>query len=792
VTEQPSQGPPNRKGIVVCIVAVIVLSVIGWLRLRIDTSLEPMLPESHEARKTLAFMRDSSFASKAVLWFRLTDKGTPEELFAAADATEKNLDSKLISRVIRPPRGADALEELLGILDHAGELLTPEEMAQLDPLTTPESLDKRLRECYMQLLKPEGTFMQPVIRRDPLGLGTQILGRLRNLAQGMGYKVEPRDGRLLHADGRQLLLIVETSSSATSLEGSEALAAHLRALAAAAPPNVQILPICPQIHTAENHRRMERDMRLAGIIDAAAFLLLFLVVRRDWRVAAVFLLPLLTVGITIGLCGLFHPNLSAIVIGMSATMAGSAVDYGIFVYTAIWLGSDPRANIARIRKPLIISHLTTLGVFFAFLFSDIPAYRQLGWMTSLSLVLSLLAALYVLPAMLKPGGKVMALKLGMPLEKWGRKMVPAVALAGILMVVGTILALKVSFDSDITQLDGIDPSIRQAEKTFQSTWGESETEKGLLVATGKTRDEAELLNDQVTRQLSGKLPRGEFVSLSSFWPSMSTQRANLARWQAFWTPDRIAEFRKNLAAAGAPYDFSAKAFEPFFASLAAPPKEETSRQILSSIETLYIARSKKGDWQILNFFEDTPENVKAVAAAIRDTPNTQVVARSALSDAFAKSARSETTLLVSISVAFIVVSLLVMTRSPVKSFVMMLPAITGIIGMLAVMTLMSIPMSVVIVVAAIMVLALASDYGIFAVFAWDRGESTLGQGMASVHLSSITTLIGTGALLLAIHPAMFLVGISMTSGLLVGYLTAFFVIPGICYLLDRRKKQGEA
>jgi len=82
--------------------------------------------------------------------------------------------------------------------------------------------------------------------------------------------------------------------------------------------------------------------------------------------------------------------------GMSVTMAGSAVDYGIFVFTALWLGSDPKADVRRMRKPLVISHLTTLGVFSPFFFPT-SRYRQLGWMTSLSLILSLLGALFVLP-----------------------------------------------------------------------------------------------------------------------------------------------------------------------------------------------------------------------------------------------------------------------------------------------------------------------------------------------------------------------------------------------------------
>jgi predicted exporter len=144
--------------------------------------------------------------------------------------------------------------------------------------------------------------------------------------------------------------------------------------------------------------------------------------------------------------------------------------------------------------------------------------------------------------------------------------------------------------------------------------------------------------------------------------------------------------------------------------------------------------------------------------------------------------------LVGISVAFIVISLLALTRSIRQSILIMLPAATGIAAMLAVLVLLGQGMSVVTVVAAILVLALGSDYGVFAAYAWDNHEPVLGQGMSSVLLSFLTTLAGTGAMLLARHPGLWLVGVSLTSGLLAAYLTAFIMIPGIEYLRESRVK----
>lgn len=776
----------QRRWMIVGIVAAVAISIAGWCRLRLDNSLEPLLPENSPARQTILFLRDSTFATKAILWFRLTDGGDVSDLYRAADETEKKLDPNLIKRVIHPPAEAGALDEALAMLNDAGELLNANDLKDMQAQMQPDALKKRMRDCYLQLIKPESSFYAQIMPRDPLGISERVLPRLLALVQGLGYRVQVKDGRLLHEDGRQLMMVLETSASATSLESSKALADHLTKLAAEVPPGVQIIPICGQIHTEQNDELMEHDFHLAGAINTAAFVLLFFLVSRDFRVAAVFLLPLVTTAITIGWCALVYPHLSTMMIALAVTMAGSAVDYGIYVYTAVTLGRDPTADVRRIFRPLIISHLTTLGVFVAFLFSKIPAFRQLGYLTSISLVMSLLSAIFLLPKMIRPGGKVTLLGRGMPLRRWGKLMLPVTAACALVLVGAVIIAVRIRVDPDVTKLDGVSAQVKQNESDFQKTWGRSDKELAILVVSGKTREAAEEANDQVYNLVAPQFPDGKFVSLASFWPSRATRAQNLARWEAFWSPQRVAKFRADLTAAGKPYGFSAAAFEPFFENLAHPPSVDQSGQIVETIEDQFIARA--GDeYELLNYFEDSPQNVSKVRALVAGRSDAQVVSRVALGQAFAESAVSETKILVTVSVIFIVISLLALTRSVTKSLIIMFPAVVGVTVMLAILVLTSLSMTVVSVVAAILVLALGSDYGTFSEFAWDNGEPILGQGMASVLLSFLTTLAGAGAMLLARHPGLFLAGVSLTSGLVASFLTAFIMIPGINYLRDKQK-----
>ncbi len=778
-------GRGGKKWIVVCILVAAAISAAGWMRLRIDSSLVPLLPQHSQARQTVLFFRDSSFADKVVLWFRLTGSGTLSDLIAAADAAEKRLDPKLISQVVQAPRPADAVDQAVALLDRAGELLDEKDLADLAAATGPDALKKRMRECYMQLVQPQGSFVEQIIRRDPLGISSRILSRLFALTNGLGYRMEMKDGHFVNPDGRQLLLILQTSSSAASLSGSRAVAGNLEEICAAAPAGIDITAIGAQIHTAQNQEMMQRDIHIVGLTNAVAFLLLFLGVSRDWRVAAVFLLPVVTTALTIGLCALFYPDLSAIMVGLAFAMAGSAVDYGVFVYTAV--RSGPAAeNLRRIRRPLLISHLTTLGVFVAFLFSQIPAYRQLGYLTGISLILSLLAALFVLPRFLKPGGRIVGLNRGMSLRRWGRYMLPVTAVGAVLLIDAAFIAKKIQFDSDISRLDGVSPAVKQAEKDFQHNWGQSDTELALLVVTGNTRAQAENANDAVYHRIltSPRFSDHQFVSLASFWPSPAARQANLRRWRQFWSPQRTSQLRADLAAAGQPYGFSADAFEPFFQSLAnAPPPQPP--QLLQDLEGQFVARSD-GQWQMLNYFPDTPSDTQAATDLVGDRPDVAVVSRGVLTRAFESYAVSESHVLITLSALFVIAALLLLTRSLVKSLIILLPVVCGFVAMFAVLQKMGLSISVITVVGSIIVLALTSDYGVFALYAWEGHETILGQAMASMHLCFFATVTGMVAMIFGQHPAVFQIGLSLTSGLLAGYLSAFVAIPAICFLKDRR------
>ncbi len=312
----------------------------------------------------------------------------------------------------------------------------------------------------------------------------------------------------------------------------------------------------------------------------------------------------------------------------------------------------------------------------------------------------------------------------------------------------------------------------------------------IVAATGATRDEAEDRGDRLFRLLVDRFPKGQFVSLSSLWPSDATRQANLTRWKAFWNPERIARLRVLLEDAGAAYDFSADAFEPFFKNLSgATHGPHKTDGVFAAFEQPFVVHAN-GQWQMLSYFPDTTENVAEVRELLQDEPGVQIVSRRALGQALGDAAASESRLLMRISVAFILISNLAIMRHWGDMALSLLPAVAGLVVTLALSALTSLTLNLASIIAVIAVVGLCVDHGAFVVHTWNHSDATLLKSLASVHLAAGTTLIGASSLLFARHPALFTVGVTLLAGVLAGYLTAILILPGLCHLRDQWRSRG--
>jgi len=130
----------------------------------------------------------------------------------------------------------------------------------------------------------------------------------------------------------------------------------------------------------------------------------------------------------------------------------------------------------------------------------------------------------------------------------------------------------------------------------------------------------------------------------------------------------------------------------------------------------------------------------------------------------------------------------VLLRKPGLSILALVPVVTSLAVVLGVLRISGLSLNAPSIIAAMVVVGLSIDYGIFMVYSCHFRLNT--GTPTAVSLSAWTTLIGAGVLVFAQHPLLFFIGVTLVSGVGAGFLTANFLIPPLYRLSSRFGKES--
>jgi predicted exporter len=788
----------NRKRQLLSLIFLLTAaSLAGLFLVEFDSSVELMIPRHEVIKKNLRFFRTSNLSGRVIISLGLAPgrRGT-EDLSDAVRDVAASLDPELFTDVMAGVPKDRMSEELEALLSDLPRMFSEEDLSEIDAGLNREAVSGRLRSGYLQLLRPGGIFFESIVRSDPLGLRLIVLEKLKALSSSIGFDVRLREGRFISGDGRHAMIIAQTPIAVTDVSGADRMLGSLGKTLGGLPEDISADVICGHSHTLSNERVIKRDIRLTIAIASIAFFLLFVVVIGDVSAVLIYLIPVLSVLVSVNLSYLAMGSLSYSVIGLAAVIAGISVDYGIHMYIAARRGESSGAAsraVKHVAKPVVIGALTTTGIFFAFFFSSIQGYHQMALFSIISVVLALLYATVALPHFLSGrGGMGLLMKR---LMKWSEDFRfssgPAVVIWAILTLAFAWLALGVSFQSDITNVDGTEEEILKAEERFQDVWGQKKL--AILVAPAKGREEALELGEEVYREASLDIGAGNVSSIASFLPSGKTGRENAERWGRFWKDGREERLRKLLKEEGAKYGFSAHAFDPFFETLYVGSRSSGKSQAGGrgfGLAERFLQEAPEG-YRALMFFPDSKEHLDSMRRVLRSYPGTYVVSGNVLSETVSEVVSTDMKRMTKIAGAFVVLLTLMFLRSAREAAAALVPVATSVIWLLGGVAVLGLSLNVANLVAYIVVMGLCVDYGIFMAYKC-RADMRTGTVLA-VTLSAVSTLVGAGVLLFTKHPALFSIGITLVIGVSAGYLSSVFVVPWIYdFLMGRTGKGGAA
>lgn len=128
------------------------------------------------------------------------------------------------------------------------------------------------------------------------------------------------------------------------------------------------------------------------------------------------------------------------------------------------------------------------------------------------------------------------------------------------------------------------------------------------------------------------------------------------------------------------------------------------------------------------------------------------------------------TLVVTLLTAFLL-------RAPRATAIALTPPVAGLVALFGVSAMMGLEFDLFNIVGAIFLSGVTVDYGIFMVCRDESGADDYTD--RALILSALSTLAGVGALILARHPALFSLGLTVFVGVAASLPTALWVVPAL-------------
>ena len=755
----------HRTGVFLFL-AALGIAALGatFFRGRFTNDLSRLLPDTREARAVFRILHETHLADSVQLEFISSDDVTRHADYL--DRTARRLAaSPMLRQVTFRFRSGDPQSELAAFAALAPRFLSPEVLKNCSP---EESAKKALKTLAFPI--PGAVRM---LRLNPFGWEREMLTRLQALDRATGMNLDVEFPYFVTPDRRRAMIAAETRVRLGDADAVRRLYAELRRCAEPLPAGLQMRIISGCSHTLGNEEVLKRDAAIAGLVSLGCFLLLFLwAYRGDWRALWIPVLPLYASLLALGVMSFIFREICFYVIGLGSCITGLAVDQGIHVYAA-FRGREGEKRTAALSLPMLLSAATSLAAFAFLGLTGISAYLQLAVFAGLSLLLSAVLALAVLPLLLDRDHGLRSLLPGFRFQPARSKAAAMVIFAGVLLLLALPQVFR-SADFSLDSMDGTPKEILAQEEDFRKAWRRKGPGMAMIAASGIDREAALERLTAICRELRS---RQVAVSLPPR-PPRSVQDANRRAWRTPETAARIAALDAGCRIACRRHHLPEEFFQPFFTALkqAVSAEDFTLPPLLEHIDRLMI-KSHGRRPAAMAFLEDTPDNIRQVRQVLAEQRETEAALLSRGS--FRTLIREELggrflpILISSILAALLIVFLVFRNISDVcRALVPVLFAWAFAAGAAWLTGFRATPSAA---FAAVLLTGLAVDYGIYAVCQFRHPESF--DTMDSLLLSAATTIAGAGALLFSRHPVLFGTGAVLTPGILAACLSGVYLVP---------------
>ena len=631
-----------------------------------------------------------------------------------------------------------------------------------------DSIARQVEDNYISLVSPTSLVTKEFIKKDPLGLTFLGIKKLNALNISKDFKLE--DSYIVTKDGKNLLLFIDPKNKSNDTKANEAFIDQLQTVKDEINKQfhgkTEISYFGSPVIAVANAKQIKKDIQNTVVISMTVLLLLLIYYFRNiFTPIIVFLPTVFSVLLALLVLYFIKDKISAISLSVGAILIGITIDYALHILTHYKHNNNIEELYKEITQPIVLSSATTAVSFLCLVFVRSEALKDLGLFAAITVILSSVSALIIVPQLYKPKEKGEHLNTNF-IDKIGsypyEKNKPLIIGCSVIILACLFGFRHVGFNEDIGDLNYIPKELKISEAKLQKL--SDITSKSIYtISYGDSEEQALSRNSALSSFLEKEKKEGKILSYNSIGSivlSEKDQQKRIEKWNSFWDDTKKKQTLSELISNGNKFGFNSSAFDNFNEVLSKHYSSLTLKEYekVKALQISEFMNNENGFYTVSNVVKVDENKRDAFIKDIEKKHDAIAIDRQQMNENFLGLLKRDFNTLINYSLLAIILTIIVFFRNFELTLLTMFPIVlTGVVTA-GILYFLGLELNIFSTVVCTLVFGVGDDFSIFLTQAMQKehttGKNELPTYRTSIILAVFTTILSIGSLIFAKHPAL--------------------------------------
>lgn len=751
-------------------VGIAVLCGFFASKINFEEDINQIIPKNEKSDLTAKVLKQLNFSDKIIVIIENKSKNDNFQLSETADTFLSKIEP--LQKYIGSVQGKVNDNEISETFDFVNQnlplFLNENDYKEIERKLQKDSIAKQVENNYVSLVSPTSLVTKEFIKKDPLGITFLGIKKLNALNISKDFKLE--DNYIVTKDGKNLLLFIDPKNKSNDTKNNETFVNQLNEIKENLNKQfrgkTEISYFGSPVIAVANAQQIKKDIQNTVIISMTVLLLLLIYYFRNiFTPIIVFLPTVFSVLLALLILYFIKDKISAISLSVGAILIGITIDYALHILTHYKHNNNIEELYKEITQPIVLSSATTAVSFLCLVFVRSEALKDLGLFAAITVILSSVTALIIVPQLYKPKTKEKSVNTNF-IDKIGsypyEKNKPLIIVCSIIIVACLFGFRHVGFNEDIGDLNYIPKDLKISEAKLEKL--SDITSKSIYtISYGDSEDEALARNSQLSQFLEKEKKEGKILSYNSLGNivlSEKDQQKKIEEWKKFWDANKKSQTISELIRNGNQFGFNSSAFDQFDENLNKDYSTLTLKDY-STIKALQISEflsQENGFYTVSNVVKVDEKKRDVFIKDVEKKHDALAIDRQQMNENFLGLLKRDFNTLINYSLLAIVLTIIVFFRNFELTILTMFPIVlTGIVTA-GILYFLGLELNIFSTVVCTLVFGVGDDFSIFLTQAMQKehttGKNELPTYRTSIILAVFTTILSIGSLIFAKHPAL--------------------------------------